>query len=133
MFGEFFAVHDGFAACGDGVGVVEADGEGVHMRFFRRVDAAGFVEVEGDGLRVGGFKEHAGAVAHDAVMGESEFVALVEVHGDHLVGRAGKATLFENGAAGEQTEFDVQVDRALAHVGLALPGADEGFHALEFA
>lgn len=132
MFRQFLAVHDRFATAAVGVGVVEADGQGVHVGFFGGVDAAGFVEVEGQALRIGRFEEHAGAVAHDAVMGEGQFVALVVVHGDHLVGGAGEAAFLEDSAAGEQAELDGDVNgAALAHVGLALPCAGEGFHAFE--
>ena len=52
MVGDFFAVDDGFAGGGDGVGVIEADTQRVHVGLFTRIDAAGFVEVEADGFGV---------------------------------------------------------------------------------
>ena len=132
VVGDFFAVDDGFASARDRIGVVKADAQGVHVGLFTRVDATGFVKVEADGFGIRRFEEHARAIAHDAVMGEGEFATGFVVHGDHFVGCAGEDPFFQHSAACEQTVLRGKVDGPLAHVGLALPGADEGFHPLEF-
>ncbi len=131
MVGHFFAVHDGFASRGNCVRIIKSDGQRVHVRFFRWIDAAGFVQVETDGAVIRGFEEHAGPVTHDAIMGERQFAALVEIHGDHFVGRAGKDAFFEDCAPRQKPILHGKVDWPLADIGLALPCADQALHPFE--
>src|SRR5688572_26598890 len=43
MLRHLLAVHDRFATGRDRIGIVEADRQSVHVRFFLRIDPAGFV------------------------------------------------------------------------------------------
>src|SRR2546425_548124 len=79
-----------------------------------------------------GWPRCARPIAHDAVMRQGQFTALVVIHGDHLVRRAGKDTFLEDTASSQQAVLHGYVNGTLADVGLPLPRANEGFQPLEF-
>lgn len=132
VLGQFLAVHNGLAARSDRIRIVERDAQRVHVRFLLRIDAAGRVEIEMDRLRVRRFEFHAGTIAQHAIVRHRELAVLVIIHRDHFLRRARETTFFQHRAPGDESVIQLDVHRTLAHVRLAGPRTDEGFHALEF-